>query len=123
MSKVKITWKAFGDKPAIGKFITSVDFETDFKIAEADVDQFLEVVYRVTNTYSGELWKIIEPKLSDIRTHTSLSVGDEVEIDGQVYICADFGFEKIEDVVIKYLPDEYGVNAIFSVQTKEEAGV
>lgn len=123
MSKVKITWKAFGDKPAIGRFITSVDFETDFKIAEADVDQFLNVVYRVTNTYSGELWKIIEPKLSDIRTHTSLSVGDEVEIDGQVYVVADFGFEKIEDVVIKYLPNSYGINSVFSVQLKEEAGV
>ena len=105
MSKVKVTSKAFGNKPEIGRFISSVEFETDFKIAEADVDQFLEVVYRVTNTYSGELWKIIEPKLSATRTHTSISIGDEIEIDGQVYICADFGFEKIEDVEIKYHGD------------------
>lgn len=119
MSKVKITWKAFGDKPKQNRFVSSVEFETDFKIKESDVDQFLEVVYRVTNTYSGELWKIIEPKLSPTRTHTSISVGDEIEIDGQVYICADFGFEKIEDVEIKYLPEDYGIKSVFSVQVKE----
>jgi len=116
MSKVKITWKAFGDKPEIGRFISSVEFETEFKIAEADVDQFLEVVYRVTNTYSGELWKVIEPKLSATRTHTSISIGDEIEIDGQVYICADFGFEKIEDVEIKRFSD----GSIFRVVKKDK---
>ena len=114
MSQVKITWKAFGDKPEIGRFISSVEFETEFKITENDVTQFLEVVYRTTNTYSGNLWDIIQPLLSETRTHTSLSIGDEVEIDGQVYICADFGFEKIEDVEIKKIGD-----SIFSVSTKE----
>jgi hypothetical protein len=75
MAQVKITWKAFGDKPEIGRFISSVEFETEFKIAEADVDQFLEVVYRTTNTYSGNLWQIIEPLLSRLGlTHLSQSV-------------------------------------------------
>ena len=113
MSKVKVTWKAFGDKPKIGRSISSVEFETEFKIAEADVDQFLNVVYRTTNTYSGNLWQIIEPLLSKTRTHTSISIGDEIEIDGQVYICADFGFEKIEDVEIK----KFG-ESVFSVSRK-----
>jgi hypothetical protein len=113
MSKVKVTWKAFGDKPEIGRFVSSVEFETEFKIAEADVDQFLNVVYRTTNTYSGNLWQIIEPLLSKTRTHTSISIGDEIEIDGQVYICADYGFEKIEDVEIK----KFG-ESIFSVSRK-----
>lgn len=121
MSKVKISWKAFGDKPDQGKFVSSVDFETDFKIAEADVDQFLNVVYRVTNVYSGNLWDIIQPKLSPTRTHTALSIGDEVEIDGQVYIVADFGFEKIEDVEIVYLPEQYGIKNVYSVTIKEKA--
>lgn len=96
MSKVKITWKAFGDKPEISRFISSVEFETEFKIEESDVDKFLEVVYHTTNTYSGNLWEIIQPLLSETRTHTSLSVGDEVEIDGVGYVCADFGFKKVE---------------------------
>lgn len=113
MSKVKITWKAFGDKPEINRFISSVEFKTDFKIAQADVNQFLNVVYRVTNTYSGNLWDIIQPLLSETRTHTALSIGDEIEIDGQVYIVADFGFEKIEDVEIK----KFG-ESVFSVTVK-----
>jgi hypothetical protein len=115
MSKVKVTWKAFGDKPEIGRFVSSVEFETEFKIAEADVDQFLNVVYRTTNTYSGNLWQIIEPLLSKTRTHTSISIGDEIEIDGQVYICADYGFEKIEDVEIKKFGD-----SVFSVTLKDK---
>lgn len=115
MSKVKVTWKAFGDKPEIGRFISSVEFETEFKIQPHDVDQFLNVVYRVTNTYSGNLWDIIQPLLSETRTHTAISIGDEIEIDGQVYICADFGFEKIEDVEIK----KFG-ESIFSVTLKEK---
>jgi hypothetical protein len=115
MSQVKITWKAFGDKPEIGRFISSVEFETEFKIDESNVNKFLEVVYHNTNTYSGNLWQIIEPKLSATRTHTSISVGDEIEIDGQVYICADFGFEKIEDVEIKYFGD-----SVFRVSKKEK---
>lgn len=114
MSKVKITWKAFGDKPEAGKFVSSVEFETEFKVEESDVNKFLEVVYHNTNTYSGNLWQIIEPKLSATRTHTSISIGDEIEIDGQVYICADFGFEKIEDVEIKKFGD-----VVFSVSSKK----
>jgi hypothetical protein len=115
MSKVKITWKAFGDKPEIGRFISSVEFETEFKVEESDVNKFLEVVYHNTNTYAGNLWQIIEPKLSATRTHTSISIGDEIEIDGQVYICADFGFEKIEDVEIKYFGD-----SVFRVSKKDK---
>lgn len=116
MSKVKITWKAFGDKPEIGRFISSVEFETEFKIEESNVDKFLEVVYHATNTYSGNLWQIIEPLLSKTCTHKAISVGDEITIDGQVYICADFGFEKIEDVEIKYLGD-----LVFRVIKKDKA--
>lgn len=115
MSQVKITWKAFGDKPEAGRFVSSVEFETEFKINEPDVDQFLNVVYRATNLYSGNLWELIQPKLSETRTHTALSIGDEVEIDGQVYIVADFGFEKIEDVEIKKFGD-----VVFSVTVKDK---
>jgi hypothetical protein len=112
MSQVKVTWKAFGDKPEIGRFISSVEFETEFAIEDAQ--KFCEVVYHVTNTYSGNLWDIIQPLLAETRTHTSISVGDEIEIDGQVYICADFGFEKIEDVQIKYHGD-----SVFRVSKRE----
>jgi hypothetical protein len=112
MSQVKVTWKAFGDKIETGRFISSVEFETEFAIEDAQ--KFCEVVYHVTNTYSGNLWDIIQPLLAETRTHTSISVGDEIEIDGQVYICADFGFEKIEDVQIKYHGD-----SVFRVSKRE----
>jgi hypothetical protein len=111
MSKVKITWKAFGDKPETGRFISSVEFETEFVINDENRDLFLNVVCQQTNIYAGNLWNIIEPKLSATRTHTAISIGDEIEIDGQVYICADFGFEKIEDVQIKKIG-----NVVFSVE-------
>ena len=124
MSKVKVTWKAFGNQPERGRSITSVEVELvnqvsdDFRICEA--------ISKVTNL-QGELaefgaslteinlWKTIESKLSAFRTHTAISIGDEIEIDGQVYICADFGFEKIEDVTIKYHGD-----AVFRVYKKDK---
>ena len=115
MSKVKITWKAFGSKPEQGRYITSVEFETEFAITAENRDQFFNVVYQQTNLYSGNLWNIIEPKLSEFRTHTALSIGDEIKIDGQVYICSDFGFEKIEDVEIKYFGD-----SVFRVYKKDK---
>jgi len=115
MSKVKVTWKAFGEKPERGRYITSVEFETEFAITNENRDQFFGVVYQQTNTYQGNLWNIIEPKLSPVRTHTAISIGDEIEVDGQVYICADFGFEKIEDVEIKYHGD-----SVFRVYKKEK---
>lgn len=108
--KVKITWKAFGDKPEQGRFISSVEVETQFPETVTD-EQICEIVYADTNLYQGYIWQLIHPLLSETRTHTSISVGDEIEINGQVYICADFGFKKIEDVQIKKIGE-----SIFSVQ-------
>jgi len=114
MSKVKITWKAFGNKPEIGRFISSVEFETEFPKTVSH-EQICEIVFADTNCYQGYIWGKIESKMSAKRTHTSISVGDEIEIDGQVYICADFGFEKIEDVEIKYHGD-----SVFRVVKKDK---
>ena len=98
-TKIKITWKAFGDLPEANRFVSSVEFETHFAITEDNLDTFLEVVYAQTNTYSGTFWKVIEPLLSPTRTHTALSVGDEIEIDGKAYKVADCGFTLIEKAV------------------------
>jgi hypothetical protein len=114
MTKVKVTWKAFGNKPEINHYISFVEFE----LSEGTKDfpkSVCEEIYKQTNTRSGPVWEIIQPKLSAFRTHTAISVGDEIEIDGQVYICADFGFEKIEDVEIK----KFG-ESVFSVSKKEK---
>lgn len=54
----------------------------------------LDIIFRDTNVYEGFMWNIIEPKLSPLRTHTALSVGDEIEIDGRVYLCENIGWKR-----------------------------
>jgi hypothetical protein len=119
MSKVKVTWKAYGNKPEIGRSISSVEFEippitVTLLTQEVHNKCVCEGIYEGTNLRAGGYWDIIQPLLSETRTHTAISVGDEIEIDGQVYICADFGFEKIEDVEIK----KFG-ESVFSVTVKD----
>ena len=125
--KVKITWKAFGNKVEQGRFVSSVHFDL-YDITES-TESILNSIYKATNLQSEladfgakpfeiYLWNVIEPRLAKDRTHTSLSVGDEIEIDGQVYVCADFGWVKVEDAEIKCLPGEYGIGAVFSVTEK-----
>jgi hypothetical protein len=100
MSKVTITWKAFGNKPERNRYITSVTFETDFKVSDVnDQIKLLDVIYHVTNTYSGNLWNIIEPLLSPNRTHTAISVGDEIQIDDNLFRCDDAGWSQITSLI------------------------
>lgn len=120
--KIKITWKAFGDKPEIGRFVSSVEFYFNgFQGQDINTishENVLNSLYRDTNTYSGLFWNKIEPLLKATRTHTSLSIGDEIEIDGQTYVCADIGWVKVEDAEIKFLSSEDGLGAVFSVREK-----
>jgi hypothetical protein len=125
MTKIKITWKAFGDKPERGRFISSVEVELAKQVS--DDFRICEAIYKVTNL-QGELaefgaslaeinlWETIESKLSPTRTHTSLSIGDEVEIDGRAYVCADLGFIKVSEAEIRTFPD----GAVWSILKKAE---
>jgi len=125
--KIKVTWKAFGNKIEQGRYVSSVEFELlDTKPSH---DVLLNAIYKATNLQDEladfgakaldiYLWKVIEPRLASDRTHTSLSIGDEIEIDGQTYVCADIGWVKVEDADIKFLPSEYGLGAVFSVREK-----
>ncbi len=125
--KVKVTWKAFGNRIEQGRYVSSVEFELlDTKPSH---DVLLNAIYKASNlqdeladfgakAFEIYLWKVIEPRLASDRTHTSLSIGDEIEIDGQSYTCADFGWLKTENADIKFLPSEYGFGAVYSVQEK-----
>ena len=125
--KIKVTWKAFGNRIEQGRYVSSVEFELlDTKPSH---DVLLNAIYKATNLQDEladfgakaldiYLWKVIEPRLASDRTHTSLSIGDEIEIDGQTYVCADIGWVKVEDADIKFLPSEYGLGAVFSVREK-----
>ena len=106
MTKVKITWKAFGDIAEFGKKVTSVEFNVEFPWNTPD-EKFCEQIYKATNLQSEladfgasqstiELWETIKPLLSENRTHTSLSVRDEIKIGDKVYVCADLGFKLLE---------------------------
>jgi len=128
--KIKVTWKAFGNRIEQGRYVSSVEFDIlDYKIPADKYPLLLNAIYKATNLQSElaefgasafeiYLWKVIEPRLASDRTHTSLSVGDEIEIDGQTYVCADIGWVKAEDADIKFLSSEYGLGAVFSVREK-----
>ena len=45
-----------------------------------------------TNLYAGKVWDAVESVMPAERSHTALSVGDFVSIDGRTYRCADLGF-------------------------------
>lgn len=95
MATVTITWKAFGNKPERNRFISSVTFDTEFDITDENREQFFNVIYQQTNLYSGNLWNIIEPLLSETRTHTALSIGDSIKINDSTYTVAETGFELV----------------------------
>lgn len=93
MVTVTVTWSAFGGNAEL-EFalpISSFDTEMDLSICES--------IFSETNRYSGAVWtQKIEPNLPENRSHTALSVGDKVAVDGRVYLCEDFGFKLIEKV-------------------------
>lgn len=102
---VKITWKAFGNQPQRGRFISSVTFELPMNTANDEAEfGLLNTLYKQTNLYEGNLWtKQIEPLLVANRTHTALSVGDEIEIindhtnTARVYVCAPLGWRCVQE--------------------------
>lgn len=95
MSKVIITLKAFGDDLESGRVVSSVSF-TNITVQADDHIAFCEKVFADLNLYTGWVWDTVEPLLSPNRTHTALSVGDEIEIDGKVYRCENLGFSEVQ---------------------------
>jgi hypothetical protein len=92
--EVRITYKAFEANLDFNQAVTTVlvDWKEGAGLPPQEV---LTEVFRATNTYSGSLWELIEPRLSRLRTHTAVSVGDEVEVNGVLYRCEPVGWEKI----------------------------
>lgn len=114
---ITIRWKAFGNQPERNRFESeaTLDFGTiNNNAEEAAIHRFVcNIVYRVTNLQEeleefGYSWKEIDlwNRIRDIapanRTHTSLSVGDEIAITDNnkttAYRCAEIGWEKIGTV-------------------------
>ena len=97
MSKVTITLKAFGDDLESARVVSSVSF-TRITISPDEHIAFCEKIFADLNLYTGWVWNEVEPLLSPNRTHTALSVGDEIEIDGKVYRCENVGFSEVQKV-------------------------
>lgn len=116
MAQIKITWQAFGNRPEANKFISSATLELNGFWNDLSNTPLLESIYTATNLKSElkdfgysplltELWEAIEKVLPANRTHTSLSIGDKIQInrsavsienqDGATYLVADAGFELV----------------------------
>lgn len=85
MTTLKITWQAFGPSH-------SAEIEIDSMVSPVAL---CEMVFRDTNLYAGGLWDLIEPVLPVGRSHTALSVGDLVAVDGVTFRCDDAGWTQI----------------------------
>ena len=78
--KINVAYKAFGDN---NKF----EFPSELVPIWMHKIDALEVVFRQCNHVDGTEW------ISGKRLR-SLSVGDEVSIDNETYLCAGCGWEK-----------------------------
>ena len=79
---------------------THFTFTWDFEGADNDLD-ICDRLFHVTNMQEGSMWRFIERLLPANRRHTSLSVGDEVVVEGQIYRCDVFGWSK-NDALANY---------------------
>lgn len=88
---VSIVYRAFSDgdiattKPVV---IETYKYKTD--------EDLCEQVFVQTNTYYGEIWDALQP-LPENRSHTALSVGDSVIIDGVEWTCEALGWKRRGD--------------------------
>lgn len=59
--------------------------------------EICETLFRQSNTYEGELYNRIQARhfVKYGRRVRSLSVFDEVTVDGRSYKCASFGFDRV----------------------------
>ena len=95
MATIIITWKSFIDPTQSASATISFDYNAEV----FSHNEICDIVFEQTNLYQGSLWNVLEPALPDNRSHTALSVNDEVTIynhnTGFTYRCAHFGWELI----------------------------
>lgn len=87
MKTIKITWNS--------EYAPSASLEfTNSDLSHSDID-ICEMLFRDTNLYEGSLWDAVKDRLPEDRTHTALSVGDVVAVDGAEYLCEHVGWSRI----------------------------
>lgn len=91
MKTITITWKAFCREDVPSRVAMSQTIKYDTAL---DDEALCDKAFRETNLYEGYLWDALQP-LPEGRTHTALSVGDEVTIDSRTYRCDHEGWERV----------------------------
>lgn len=105
---ISITYKAFEERPELGRYISTATFEIPKQLTASDYE-ICDAVYKATNLQDDiasfckpdefqsiqQIWTALVPVLPAQRTHTSLSVGDVVTIDGRSYECSDIGWKAV----------------------------
>lgn len=94
MRELEVIWST---APGTPEDVRSKKILVDLPDGMTDL-QICEVVFVDTNLYSGVIWEALLP-LPDDRTHTSISVGDHVRIDGVLYRCMTEGFAQVEEMI------------------------
>jgi hypothetical protein len=101
MKTVEVIWSTAASEERLAYLrveglepVTTRRVDTDIFDSAEDLD-ICEHMFHGTNTYGGAAWEILQP-LPERRTHTSLSVGDYVVVDGRMYRCASIGWERTD---------------------------
>ena len=112
--KITITWKAFSNQISNNTFATkqgvtsaTVDLPNDINVFSDtgwcdllyEVTNLQDEIYDFTRNSTYELvWVLLKPYLPANRTHTSLSVGDEITINENTYRCENVGWKLLTKV-------------------------
>jgi len=102
---ITIKWTAFqhqavalAEKGKIGNAEMSFEVPTDKWEVEEDDIRMLDYLFECTNLYQGAIWKLfLDGKMPEERSHTALSVGDQVVLDGRAYSCELGDWKLIKD--------------------------
>lgn len=99
MVEVTIHWCAFAKTKGVSQLTTQLE-----KARGLSDLMIVEMLFEQTNLYRGDVWNRIHESLPANRSHTALSVGDEIEIRRtyrdeygewdmrHLYRCEDFGW-------------------------------
>jgi hypothetical protein len=101
MKTVEVIWSTAASEETLAQLrldglepVTMRRVETDMFDGLEDW-QICEKMFEATNLQDGAAWEIVQP-LPPNRTHTSLSVGDYVSVDGRMYRCASIGWDRTD---------------------------
>ena len=105
---ITIKWTAFkhqavalAERGKIGNAEMTFEVPTDHYELDGDDMVWLEYLFECTNLYQGAIWKLfLDGKMPEDRSHTALSVGDQVVLDGRAYGCAMTGWDILEDETV-----------------------